>query len=284
MRIGSTTLPLAGWMADVQQPEASRRHRLAAIRQLVEQYGCGAIELTLDLGALFPQVFDAQFYQAVARLQQELGFACTAHLPFLWLDLSSPNERMRQASLACVQHALALARPMEVDAFVLHLWGATTMQIAQVLEQPTQREAILSAILAQAERSLVALAKELDPQRLAVENLEAPAFERVLPLVERCGASICLDVGHLAWHGGGELEFVTRHADRIRVVHLHDARRLPGDAGLQVRDHLALGDGEIDYGAFLQALKTLGYRGVVTLEVNTRAELERSLARARASL
>jgi hypothetical protein len=70
-------------------------HRLAAIRQLVEEYGLSAVELTLDLGVVFPQVFGSGFYAAVAELQQELGFTCSVHLPMLWLDLASLNESVR---------------------------------------------------------------------------------------------------------------------------------------------------------------------------------------------
>ena len=49
MKIGATTIPLAGWVADPRRPEQSRAHRLAAIRQLVGGYALSAVELTLDL-------------------------------------------------------------------------------------------------------------------------------------------------------------------------------------------------------------------------------------------
>ncbi len=59
----------------------------------------------------------------------------------------------------------------------------------------------------------------------------------------RQGTSICLDVGHLAWQGGGELDFLTRHGDRIREVHLHDAVSVSTSGRTQTRDHLPLGRG-----------------------------------------
>jgi sugar phosphate isomerase/epimerase len=284
MKMGATTIPLAGWVVNPLEPIQSRTQRLAAIRALVERYGLTAVELTLDLGTLYPQVFDAGFYAAVAQLQQELAFACVVHLPFLWLDPSAPNEPVRQASMACHSQALTLVQPIEVEAYVLHLWGFTTIQIISLLEHPAQRRAILGVVLAQAARSLDALCEDVQPQKLCVENQEAPVFDLVWPILEQRGVSLCLDVGHLACQGGHEREFLARHGNQIRVVHLHDARVMPTGDRLQVRDHLALGEGQIDYQAFLEQLQAMDYQGVVTLEVNSQADLEACLARVQAFL
>jgi sugar phosphate isomerase/epimerase len=279
VKLGTTTLPLAGWVADPRHPTGSRARRLAAIQQIVEGYGLQAVELTLDLGLVFPQVFDAGFYAAVAGLQQELGFVCTVHLPFLWVDPSSLNEPLRQTSVACLRQAAELTRAVEVDTYVLHLWGFTTMQIDAQLQHRTERQAILGALMDQAGRSLSELCEIVEPRDLCVENLEDGLFERALPLIEQHGASICLDVGHLACQSRSELDFLVRHGSRIREIHLHDAASPSAGAAGQIRDHLALGQGQVDYAAFLSRLEELGYRGPVILELNSQADLESSLAR-----
>lgn len=279
IRFGTTTLPVAGWTADPRRPEESRTWRLAAMRQVVESYELQAVELTLDLGVVYPQVFDAGFYKAVAELQQELGFVCSVHLPFLWVDPSSLNEPIRQASTACLRQAVELTEAVEVDTYVLHLWGFTTMQIAAQLQHPAQRRAILDVLMMQAGRSLAELCDLLDPRDLCIENLEDSLFDLALPLIEEHGTSICLDVGHLAWQGIAELGFLAQHANRIREVHLHDATRNPDGQPGPVRDHMALGQGQIDYAAFLHKLEAVGYDGTVILELNTQSDLETSLER-----
>ena len=281
MKIGATTIPLAGWVADPRRPQQSRAHRLAAIRQLVTDYDLSVVELTLDLGIVFPQVFTADFYTAVAGVQQELGFACTAHLPFLWLDLASLNEPMRRTSVDCLRRAIQLTQAVEVLTYVVHLWGLTTIQVDSLLQHPAQRQAVMGAAMTQAEKSLIEVCQILDPQDVCVENLESPSFEVVLPLVEKYGASICLDVGHLAWQGGGELEFLAHHGRRIREVHLHDAVTIANGGKRQTRDHLALGQGELDYRAFLHELEKTGYEGTVILEVNSQGDLEESVNQTR---
>jgi sugar phosphate isomerase/epimerase len=283
MKLGTTTLPLAGWLADPRRPEESRTHRLAAIRELVDKYGLSAVELTLDLSMVFPQVFGAGFYAAVADLQQELGFTCTVHLPFLWVDLSSLNEPVRLASMDCIERSIELTRPVQVSTYVLHLWGAMTTLVAAEFREPAQRQALLGALQSQAARSLADACELVEPRDLCIENLEDGLFKMVLPLVEQHSASICLDVGHLAWDSSDELEFLTKHAARIREVHLHDASSPSPGGETPFRDHMPLGQGELDYARFLGRLHEVGFDGAVILEVNSKRDLEESLARIRAS-
>ena len=276
-RFGTTTLPLAGWIADPQQPDESRAFRLQAIRQIVERHGLQAVELTLDLQAIYPQVFDASFYASVAALQQELGFACTVHLPFLWIEPASLNESIRQASLSSLRQAAEITRAVEVDSYVLHLWGSTTSLIVSQLQDPAQRQAVVGALMWQAGRSLADLCESVDPLDLCVENLEDSLFELALPFIEQQGTSICLDVGHLALQSQSELSFLDQHRDRIREIHLHDALVPPAGEQQPASDHLALGQGQIGFAALLQRLQELDYDGPIILEVNSEADLEQSL-------
>ena len=277
IRFGTTTLALAGWIADPQRPNESRALRLRAMRQIVENHGLRAVELTLDLHAIYPQVFDAGFYASVADLQQELAFACTVHLPFLWVEPASLNEPIRQASLASLRQAAEVTRAVDVQSYVLHLWGFTAGQVISQLQDPAQHQAVVDALMWQAGRSLAALCEIVDPADLCVENLEDSLFDLALPFIEQHGVSICLDVGHLALQGSSELSFLEQHGERIREIHLHDALVPPPGGQQRASDHLALGKGQIDYAEFLQKLAELGYEGPIILEVNSQADLEQSL-------
>ena len=278
-KLGTTTLPLAGWIANRQQAGESRTQRLQAIRQIVTNHGLDAVELTLDLHAIYPQVFDSRFYQSVAELQQTLGFLCTVHLPFLWIELASLNEQIREASIASLRQAIEVTRAIDVHTYVLHLWGFTTMQVLSQLQDSVQRELVTGVLMSQASRSLAALCEVIDPADLCVENLEDSLFELAVPIVEKHGTSICLDVGHLALQGGSALGFLDQHRDRIREVHLHDAI-VPGTGEWQTaRDHLALGRGDLDHEAFLDKLAEIGYEGPIILELNSEADLVQSLER-----
>jgi sugar phosphate isomerase/epimerase len=284
LNLGSTTLPLAGWLADPLRPDESRAQRLLSIRQLVQSFGLSAVELTADLGVVYPQVFNDHYYAAVADLQQELGFCCSVHLPFLWVDLCSLNEPARQTSVATMQQMVAAVSPVEVRTFVLHLWGSTVSQITIAFDEPSQSEPIVAGLLAQGRRSLEQVCETVDPHRICVENLEDSLFDRAWPLLAEMETSICLDVGHLAGQGRDTLDFLASYGNHIAEVHLHDAAWQPASRVSVVRDHLALGQGHVDYGALLKALQERGFDGPIIVEVNSRADLEQSVVAVRRSL
>jgi sugar phosphate isomerase/epimerase len=88
-------------------------------------------------------------------------------------------------------------------------------------------------------------------------------------------------VGHLAAQGGDVLRFLSDHSGRIAEVHLHDASKGSTPDRLTGRDHLALGQGQVDYQAFLKRLQKVSFNGPLILEVNSRADLEHSVAAVR---
>jgi sugar phosphate isomerase/epimerase len=70
--------------------------------------------------------------------------------------------------------------------------------------------------------------------------------------------------------GEKDVSFLLEHASRLRHFHIHDGTENPP------RNHLALGDGEIDLRARLDLAARRGARCV--LEAKTIAALERSVA------
>jgi sugar phosphate isomerase/epimerase len=275
MRFGTTTIPLAGWLVDPRRPALERENRLQAIRQIVTSYRLESVELTLDFSMLYPQVFNQAYYTAIRDLKQELGFTSTLHLPFLWLDLCSMNEIMREASVKAICKGYEMAEAVEAEACVLHLWGNLTQLILSMRED---RSEMLALLHRQAGRSLEELSKRIPPDKICVETLEKPSFELFAGLVDLQGLRICLDIGHLYWQQEGYVNFLKRYGSLIGEVHLHDARRKRTEAGSKVLDHLPLGEGDIDPAAFLKSLEELGYQGPVILENNTREDFEKSLA------
>jgi sugar phosphate isomerase/epimerase len=84
-------------------------------------------------------------------------------------------------------------------------------------------------------------------------------------------------VGHLAWQGGGELAFLEKYGEWVGEIHLHDAVLPSPDQGKRARDHLPLGQGELDYRALLRKLDEIGFDGCVILENNSEPDLRESL-------
>jgi len=280
MRLGVAVNAFTGWLVDPRRPQAERARHLAAIRSLASQPGVQVIELSADFATLYPQVFDQGFYQQVAELQDELGFACTAHLPFLWLDQASLAEVPRQASVEAVRVTVEAMAPLKIETYVLHLWGAWSNLVRNSLPPP-QRSVLESVLVAQAQRSLVEVATFVPRPALSIENLETVPFAVIAALAEAGDTHICLDVGHLAWSGDPAEDpaaLVRAHHARLAELHLHDVRRGPGG---EMRDHQAIGTGDLDFPALFQALDDVGFAGPLVLELLSPAAALTSLERVR---
>jgi len=277
MRVGAALIPLVGWAGTVGGPEAAKNSHLGAIERLVKDFGLQAVELNGDFSTLFPHAFGEEYYGSVAELQQELGFACTVHLPFLWLDGLSLAEPVREATVQCVAKVAELTQPLSIESYVLHLWGMWSSLLATIQVMPDdEKRSLRDDMLSAAARTLDEIGEVVSPRKVCVENLERFPLETILPLVTERDMRICLDVGHLTVDGGDALEFLRRHWNVIGEVHLHDA--LPGDAeGPGVKDHLPLGRGKVDYVGIMDTLAEGHYQGVLIIEVNTEAHLRESV-------
>jgi sugar phosphate isomerase/epimerase len=281
VKIGAALIPLVGWGLAKPGADANRSAHLQAIRRLVGDFGLAAVELNGDFTTLFPEIFDGAYYEQVARLQDELGFACTVHLPFLWLDGLSLAEPVRQATVECVAQVAESTKPLAIESYVLHLWGTWSSLMASVQALPDgEKRTLLDRMLDRAALTLEQIGLLVPSRKVCVENIEHFPWEAIVPLVEERDLRICLDVGHLAVEGGDPLAFLGDHREFIGEIHLHDAYPA-GVKGPRGRDHLALGRGNVEYARLLDNLVEGGYDGVLILEVNTEADLRESVERVR---
>jgi sugar phosphate isomerase/epimerase len=284
LKVGAGVIPLVGWGLKGHGSREAREAHLRAIRRLVEDFQVRAVELNGDFTVLYPDAFGEGYYRDVARLQKELGFVCTMHLPFLWLDGSSLAEPIREATVECLSQVVEATRELSIESYVLHLWGVWTSLLGTIQDMPAEeKQQLVGEILRSAMRTLEQVSSQVPPGQLCVENLERLPFELFLPSVEKQGTKICFDVGHLALQGEDPLEFLDRYWEMIGEVHLHDAV-VAGKLGTVPRDHLPLGRGDVDYGGLMDELEQRGYDGVLILEVNSEADLKESLERVRAWL
>ena len=97
-----------------------------------------------------------------------------------------------------------------------------------------------------------------DYEKQAVELLlKSPVF------------ALTWDIGHSKAIGEKDVPFIKEHADRLVHFHIHDGTEIPP------KNHLALGDGNIDLQERLSFAKSRGARCV--LETKTIAALEKSV-------
>lgn len=162
--------------------------------------------------------------------------------------LGSLQRDEREAHQRQILKIMALTRPLEPLAYVLHLEGIEPdAQPAAVIAWQNSVCELLPAIIAQAQH----------PAQICIENLSYP-FAWCDVFLERFGLGVCLDTGHLELSGGAVHRHFRHYAERIREIHLHGVQ--------DGKDHLpltVLPDAWL--GRFLNSIDN--FTGVLTLEL-----------------
>ncbi len=167
--------------------------------------------------------------------------------PFTVMDISSPDEELRQRSVAkCADYMIKIA-DFGVNVFVIHPSG-----------EPIDEEK-RPKYMAQAQKSLKELADVADKcmVTLAVEDLPRTCLGRnssdMLELVsadDRLG--ICFDTNHLL--GENIVDFISKVGHKMVTTHI-------SDYDFVNERHWLPGEGDIDWTSLYNALTAVGYTG-----------------------
>lgn len=231
------------------------------------------LELHFDAELLYPGMMKMAV-KRLSKYRQEVAFSL--HLPFRYLDISCPIERIRSASVDTILDAMDLASELEPIHAVIHLTGNIFSSYKSGLDP------LIGEVMGYVEESLMKVAALVEPHRILVENLPQIDFHYFMPVVERMGLSVCQDVGHTVLQGGDFLEFTRAYVPLIREIHLHDVeRRYCTDSIQMLVDHQSIGRGMLDFESFVAMLGELGFQGSIILEIDDHEQLAASVRRVR---
>ncbi len=238
-------------------------HRLDDALNLIADTGYDGVALTLDIHHLdpFDPAFSDNLRRLAARLRQ-LGLGCVVetgarflldprakHEPTLLT--ADPDGRARRVDF--LGRALTVAA--ETGGEAMSFWaGVPKPGVTRAQAMGWLREGI-DAVLRRAETLGVVAALEPEPGMLVETADDFAALD--MP-----GLRLALDTGHCLVTGEREpAEAITRFADRIGTVAIEDMRR-----GVHV--HLPFGEGDMDVGSVLAALRTIRYDGLICVELS----------------
>ena len=248
-------------------------HKLEDAIVILAQLGYKGIALTVDHHVLDPSSPNArQDAERTRRLLRKYGMRCVVETGARFLldprrkhqpTLLSPKPAERHLRSKFLMSCINLAAHLEADA--VSFWSG-----AAVDDAPAD---LLWQRLIDGCKSLMGEAKDLGVL-LAFEpepGMFIDTMAQYEQLVSRLGVSpgskenvfgLTLDIGHL--HCLGETP-IAEHIDRWRSVlwnvHIEDMRH-------GVHDHLMFGEGEIDFGEVLGALKKIDYAGGAYVELS----------------
>jgi len=205
----------------------------------------------------------------------ELGMeAYSFHAPFApEIDISSPDEARRAHAMREILIAVEAAAVLGVHYFVIHP-GPENADIPSREERLIRIENVVSVL-----NEVAIRCAELGIRCVLENKLPHLLFGNsndivwILAALETNQVGACLDTGH-AFLAGDLYNLVYKLAPYLRMLHVHD------NSG-KYDDHLAPGDGGIDWQMFLRELIQIGFHGTMMLEIAGGGDTETVMARAR---
>lgn len=242
----------------------------------------------IELNMNFPeyQIDKLEHTERFYRAAEEAGIYYTVHLDEN-LDIADFNPLVASAYLETVRRTVEAAKkwlPLrdrfgdKTQPLVLNMHMRHGIHITLPDQKVQMYDRKFDVYLASFRR-FRALCEEWigsDDLVISIENTDGfRGYEKkaVEYLLESPKFGLTWDIGHSAAVGETDVPFLTAHAHKLRHFHIHDgAAKRDGQPG---RNHLALGDGEIDIRERLAAAGARNARCV--LETKTAAALERSV-------
>ncbi len=172
-----------------------------------------------------------------------------------WIE---PDRNYRQVRIDHTKRALTLAKELGAPCITTEpggpLEGRPWGEMLNLFVE------MLKPVVEHAEKEQVLLLVEPEPD-LLIET--ADQYLEFASKISSPYLGLNFDIGHSYCVKDDPADTVRRLAKLIRHVHLEDI------AATRVHHHLIPGEGAIDFGATLTALKEVGYAGWVTIELYT---------------
>lgn len=197
---------------------------------------------------------------------EKFGMSKIIHGPFLDLNPGSRDSMIREVSLRRFISAIEFCEKLNVNHIVFHsgfdpIFYKDARALFMDLSIPFWRETLKIAV----EKKIV----------IAIENSIDPAPEIIVGLLKEFNSpnlEACFDAGH--YNAFGErsiMESLEQYpSNTIGELHLSDNKGV-------FDDHLALGEGNIDYAEIFRKVKKLPREPILTSEPHSFEDIEKNL-------
>ncbi len=228
-------------------------HRLDEVLPWLAELGYQAVAITPDVGCLDPATTTLEQVRQVGRRCEQLGLQVVVETGARYVldarrkhrpNLLEPGEGWR-VRLDYLKQMLQWCQ--ELGSPVLSFWSGAVPEGQDDRGAAQRLERAMAELVEPAQKAGVALGMEPEPGHW-IDSVSAWQYFRELSGIP---VQMTLDLGHLLVSNELPVEhIVRRHAAHIVNVHVDDMR-------IGVHDHLALGEGEVDWQPVIDALNEL---------------------------
>lgn len=242
---------------------------------LALRHGVSWLEFACQNPVNFSHTFDRARIRRVRRLMDRSGVRCGLHSAS-FVNTAEIMPTVRKAAAAHLREYIDLTADLGCEYLVIHCGFHFSVYGDRV------QAALLDTLertVAHAERRRVPLAIE-NMNRLPGDSefqylgVTAEEFGELFRRIRSPYLALGLDVAHGELLPGGTARFIRALPDRIHSVQLSDNRK-------RIDEHLAIGEGRVDFGAVLRLLRRIDFGGPLIIELFDVAQKLRSLPRLR---
>ncbi len=274
-------------LTDLVPPNSSRSQVTARIlkyspAKTVRSFhdaGFNIAEISTDLSVFLPNSLNKKSISKLLKLKNQKGMNYTAHLPLWSIELASPHESVRRASVEATTLAIESVKPLDPECYVVHATGALAAEFFHKNVHPLAKDYTIKMFKENAVQSLKEILEitNLPSRKIAAETISFPLKE-TLEIVDELDLSICFDVGHVLAGFSGPVDFfeaLEQCLPRLGEIHLHDSPKM-GDNGepMHEQDHIPIGKGDLDSKRFFDMLLAAQFDGPIIFELTLDESLE----------
>lgn len=215
---------------------------LSECANLCAELGLDFIELNMNLPQYQLDKIDVNYFKSIA---DKYGIYYTIHLDEN-LNICDFNSYVAEAYKKTVTNTIEIAKKLNVKVLNMHMSKGVyfTLPDRKIHLFSEYKKQYLDSIIDFKNMCEIAIGDT--DIKICIENCDGYEdfqMEAIEILLESEVFALTFDVGHNHGIGGIDEEFIIKHKNCLKHIHLHDA--------LGRKNHLALGTGEIDINKYI---------------------------------
>jgi sugar phosphate isomerase/epimerase len=245
---------------------------LEAFFQSCSTIGVGYVEILCEKPLALPMDITPLERKQIRELLNSYSLTPIVHAPFYDINIASLNPQIGTASMQQIQEAITFAADIKANIVDFHPGNLPGDYPKRFLQQSRKNLLKhLSNLIEIAENQQITLSIE-NKQR--GRNLQViSSSDEQLAIIREISSKYCqvtFDVGHANTYSYNLHNYARCIAPHLVNVHLHDNNGIKDE-------HLALGQGNINFKKVLKTLDAVQYSGPFILEVKSWAGLQSSI-------
>ena len=211
-------------------------------------------------------------FEKLAEYNEKNNMSMSVHMPFWWIDISVPDQAIREASVNQLITLIKETEIMNPTHYVIHaLQRVTIGQIKRTKLSYAVKNELMEDYYNTVRDSIRLISSSIDDsKKIAIENLQQESdYSKLWSLAEEFNLSINYDYGHQFLAEQNVFKGFDSMWPRIASIHAHNIIIEKTGHGEEcvLKDHYALSTGIIDTSCILEYLKDKDYQGLYVVEV-----------------